>query len=304
MPVPVRRRRRRGDRGRAALFTRERVGAVPAGPQAVRPGHPVPLSFPRPGWTLARGPARRAPTSGVLDELDERVVAAGGRVYLAKDGRVRPGLVAAMYPGWTLAAAAGRAGPRQVFARTSRGRLGLYVRRSSAPPSPCSSSERPPTSRRRSPGSPADRCAGWCWPADRAPGATRPSRSAVAAGVPTVGVDRRLDTAAQAAATSARCSPAVTSTSSCSPSACWRPPRPWRRPAPQRPASWRPTSPGRCQHWRSRAELAGAGTRHPGRAVVGRGRAGAPLQLPLRRPPRPAWTPSRAAWARTCAAPG
>lgn len=57
------------------------------------------LSFPLQGWTLAVDlPAWNAEVYLMLDRMDEVVAQAGGRVYLAKDARLRPDLLAAMYP--------------------------------------------------------------------------------------------------------------------------------------------------------------------------------------------------------------
>lgn len=58
-----------------------------------------PLSFPLEGWTLALDvPAAAQDLRSVLEQLDEVVAGAGGRVYLSKDARLGRETLNAMYP--------------------------------------------------------------------------------------------------------------------------------------------------------------------------------------------------------------
>lgn len=61
--------------------------------------NPGPMSFPSPGWTFTIDvPTDVGGLEGLLDRLDRRVLDVGGRLYLAKDSRMRPEHVPIMYP--------------------------------------------------------------------------------------------------------------------------------------------------------------------------------------------------------------
>jgi decaprenylphospho-beta-D-ribofuranose 2-oxidase len=62
------------------------------------PGNPSPLSFPMPGWTLTVDLPIEHGLDKLCDALDNEVVGAGGRVYLAKDSRLSAAMFRRMYP--------------------------------------------------------------------------------------------------------------------------------------------------------------------------------------------------------------
>ena len=92
------------DGGEAALLSLlERVAEGPVAPciAALKRLGPSAgqLSFPLPGWSIAMDfPAAARGLASLLDALDELVAGAHGRVYLAKDARLRSDHMPAMYP--------------------------------------------------------------------------------------------------------------------------------------------------------------------------------------------------------------
>ncbi len=61
-------------------------------------GNQAPLSFPRPGWTLCVDIPIGPGVGRLCDELDELVLDAGGRHYLAKESRTSPDAIRRGYP--------------------------------------------------------------------------------------------------------------------------------------------------------------------------------------------------------------
>ena len=112
----------------ASLATLVRAGCHPALVVVKRfgPADPGPLSFPLAGWTVAvdlpAGTPRLDPT---LEQLDDEVADAGGRIYLAKDARLHRRQVERMYPGVEAGARRGPSSTRTgSSARTSAGAWG------------------------------------------------------------------------------------------------------------------------------------------------------------------------------------
>jgi decaprenylphospho-beta-D-ribofuranose 2-oxidase len=109
------------------LMRRRRLPVYLAVFKRFGPAFGGPLSFPLEGWTLAVDlPAAAPGLAAALDELDEIVAAAGGRVYLSKDARLRRDVLAAMYPGLDeFHAQRARVDPEGVLRSDLARRLGL-----------------------------------------------------------------------------------------------------------------------------------------------------------------------------------
>lgn len=90
----------RGDVVRAVLERMIATGQVSALNVLKRfgTGNQAPLSFPMPGWTLCVDMPVRPGLGPLCDELDELVLGAGGRHYLAKESRTTPQAIRRGYP--------------------------------------------------------------------------------------------------------------------------------------------------------------------------------------------------------------
>ncbi|HEY5786109.1 MAG TPA: FAD-binding oxidoreductase [Microlunatus sp.] len=90
------------------------------------PGNAAPLSFPMPGWTLTVDLPIEDGLDRLCTALDEQVVAAGGRCYLAKDSRLDAATFRQMYPRLDdFLAVRKRVDPAQVFTSDLSRRLDL-----------------------------------------------------------------------------------------------------------------------------------------------------------------------------------
>ena len=90
------------------------------------PGNKAPLSFPMAGWNVAMDFPVKAGVNEFLNELDDRAMEFGGRVYTAKDSRVSAEKFHRMYPRideWI--ATRRKADPHGVFASDMARRLEL-----------------------------------------------------------------------------------------------------------------------------------------------------------------------------------
>jgi decaprenylphospho-beta-D-ribofuranose 2-oxidase len=90
----------RGDVIEAAVrtFSSTHLSSFLAVLKLMGPGDGAHLSFPIEGWTLSVDVPVHDGLEEILDQLDEQVAEAGGRLYLAKDARMRPELLPVMYP--------------------------------------------------------------------------------------------------------------------------------------------------------------------------------------------------------------